>query len=82
MYHRDDPFDSYAHTSSTWVKIGDFHVDFTISECCEIKKSLILLNEEPSFQKRVTVSVKMNLVLALQNFDVCSHHLFSLRMSL
>ena len=78
MYHRDDQFDSYAHTSSTWVKIGDFHVDFTISECCEIKKSLILLNEEPSFQKRVTVSVKMNRVLALQNFDVCFHYLFSL----
>ena len=38
MYHRDDQFDSYAHTSSTWLKIGDFHVDFTISECCEIKK--------------------------------------------
>ena len=82
MYHLDDQFDSYAHTSSTWVKIGDFHVDFTISECCEIKKSLILLNEEPSFQKRVTVSVKMNRVLALQNFDVCFHYLFSLRMSL
>lgn len=38
MYHRDDQFDSYAHTSSTWVKIGDFHVDFTISEYGEIKK--------------------------------------------